>query len=144
MFSWWLTIKAKNVKIPKMNHKHEAQPSRGTKRKEIRNKQLQNKRMHLFTQISIMDFPILIHWVSPFVFQGVSGVFFSFFSICNGNVCYECRLMRRLIKVCNVCLCPTKVTPGLYGLKQLQEITALEESVEKTTGRLKPVANPRS
>ena len=76
----------------------------------------------VLTQISRTDFPILIHWVSPFVIKGVSGVFFFHIcSTCNWNSCKQTvktlirrRITRRLIKVCTVCLCPTK---GLYSVK---------------------------
>ena len=56
--------------------------------------------------------------------RGVRCIFFQFCSICMWNSCKQtvktlirCRLMRRLIKVWTVCLCPTKGTPDLYGLK---------------------------
>ena len=75
------------------------------------------------THICLMDFPILINWVSPFPFLGVSGVLFQFYSILNRNSCKQTvktlirpRVLRRLIWVCTVCLGPKNGTAGLYGL----------------------------
>ena len=49
---------------------------------------------------------------------------FQFCSVFNWNFCKQtvktlirCHIMWHLIWVCTVCLCPTKVTPGLLGLK---------------------------
>ena len=72
-----------------------------------------------------MDPSILINWTSPFPVLGVSGVLFHFYSISNRYSCQQTvktlirrRVLRRLIWVCTVCLCPKNRTLGLYGLKQ--------------------------
>ena len=50
------------------------------------------------------------------------------------------RILWRLIWVCTVCLCPTKRTLGLYGLKILKN-TADEEKASKITQHAKSAAN---
>ena len=71
-----------------------------------------------------MDLSILIKWTSPLSIWGVSGVLFHFYSISNRYFCKQTvktlirrRVLRRLIWVCTVCLCPKNGTLGLYGLK---------------------------
>ena len=58
------------------------------------------------------------------VFKGCKVVFFVFNSYFNRKFCKQTmdtlirrRVLRRLIWVCTVCLCPTKRTPCLYGLR---------------------------
>ena len=53
-------------------------------------------------------------------------VFFIFIQILKENSASKqwrpmigCRILRHLVWVCTVCLCPTKRTLGLYGLKSL-------------------------
>ena len=66
---------------------------------------------------------ILINWTSPFPILGVYGVFFHFYSISNRYSCWQTvktlirrRILRRLIWVCTVWLCPKNGTLDLYGL----------------------------
>ena len=54
----------------------------------------------------------------------MSGVFFYFYFICDSISCEQTaktlirrRVLRRLIWVCTVCLCPKNGTLGLYGLR---------------------------
>ena len=71
-----------------------------------------------------MKFPIIIGMTSLFQILGVLGEIFHFFSNSNRKFCEKtvetlirrCRILRRLISVCAVSLCPTKRTLGLYGL----------------------------
>ena len=78
------------------------------------------------THICLVDFSILINWTSPFPILAVFGVRFHFHSILNRYSCQQTvktlirrRVLRRLIWVCTVCLCPKNGTLGLYGLKYL-------------------------
>ena len=70
-----------------------------------------------------MYFPILINWTSSFQISGLLDGIFYFYSNFKRNFCKQtvknlirCRVLRRLIWFCTVCLCPTKRTLGLYGL----------------------------
>ena len=65
-------------------------------------------------------FAILVVRTSLFQIFRVLGVFFPFNSNSNRTFCeetVEMNVLRHLIWVCAVCLCPTKRTIGLYGLK---------------------------
>ena len=86
---------------------------------------------------------ILVSTINPFVLNGIShssqldqsisilrviGWYFSFFSNFNRTFCKQTvetlirrHIMRRLIWVCTVFLCPTKRTLGLYGLKSKEQ-----------------------
>ena len=71
-----------------------------------------------------MNFPISIERTSLFQILGVLGGIFHFYSNSNIRFCEQTvetlirrRIMRCLIWVCAVCLCPTKRTLGLYGLR---------------------------
>ena len=62
-----------------------------------------------------MEFPILINWTYPFPFKGLLGSIFYFYSIFNRTFCKQtvenlirCRVLRRLVWVSTVCLCPIK------------------------------------
>ena len=77
---------------------------------------------------------ILMNRTIPFPILGVSGVHFHFYSILNRYSCKQtmktligCRIPRRLIWVCTVCLCPKNGMLGLYGLtcKSLNDICNL-------------------
>ena len=76
------------------------------------------------THLYRMEFPSIINWSSPFPFQGMMGGIFHFFPSNFDRKCSKqtvqtpirpC-ILRRLIWVCVVCLCPTKWKLGLYGL----------------------------
>ena len=63
---------------------------------------------------------------SFFSFQGCLVYFFHFYQVFDRNSCeqtvetlFKRRILRRLIWVCTVCLCPKNGTPGLYGLNSL-------------------------
>ena len=69
-----------------------------------------------------MEFPTTINRSSPFPNKGVLGVFLCVFFSLNFNRGF-CKqtvkfliIMRCLIWICTVCLCPTKRTLGLYGI----------------------------
>ena len=69
------------------------------------------------THLSRMDSPTLIRRTNPFTNLGVLGGILCLFSNSNRTLCKQIldtmirrRLVRRLIWVCNVCLCPTKRT----------------------------------
>ena len=72
-----------------------------------------------------MDLPTHINWTSPFLLKGFLCAIFHFnphFDRIFGRQMVETlirrRVLRRLIWVCTVCLCPTKRTlVGVYGLK---------------------------
>ena len=71
-----------------------------------------------------MEFPIIINWTSPFPFQGLLGCILSFYQNSNRTFSKQTvetlirsRVLRHLIRVCTVCLCPTKKALGLNGLK---------------------------
>ena len=72
-------------------------------------------RLIQLTHICVVDFPILINWTSPFPILGVSGELFHLYSILNRYSCKQtvktlitCRVLRRLIWICTVWLCPKK------------------------------------
>ena len=78
----------------------------------------------LLTHISRMELTTLTNWVSLFLFKGLLGGSFHFYSHFNRIFCMQTvktlirrHVLWRLIWVCTVCLCPTKRTLGLYGLK---------------------------
>ena len=72
------------------------------------------------THLSRMEFPTIINWTS--LFPLVGGVIFHFYS--NFNRTFYKQTVNsgdpdqtpHLIWVCTVCICPTKRSPGLYGL----------------------------
>ena len=83
------------------------------------------------THICPVNSSILINWTRPSPILGASGILFHFYSISNRNYCWQTvrnycwqtvktlirrRVLRRLIWVCTVCLCPKNRTLGLYGL----------------------------
>ena len=69
-----------------------------------------------------MECPTLIKLTNPFHFQGFSGDIFYFYSNFN-RIFYECnsvetpvrRVLQRLIWVCTVSICPTKVRCAYMG-----------------------------
>ena len=78
------------------------------------------------TYLNLMDLPTIINWTNPFPILGVLGVIFPFYSNFGTIFCKQTvetlirrRVLRRLIWVCTVCLCPTKRTLGLYGISTL-------------------------
>ena len=80
--------------------------------------------LFVLTHICLVDPSILINWTSPFPNLGVSDVLFHLYSILNRYSCQQTvktlirrRILRRLIWVCIVCLCPKNGTLGLYALK---------------------------
>ena len=75
------------------------------------------------THICPVDYSILINWSSPFPILGVAGVIFHFYLIFDRNSYKQTvktlirrLVLRRVICVCTVCLCPKNGTLGLYGL----------------------------
>ena len=75
------------------------------------------------THICLKTFPSLSIGQVCFSFKGCLVYFFHFYHIFDRNSCEQTvytltrqRIMRRLIWVCTVCLCPKHETPGLYGL----------------------------
>ena len=67
-----------------------------------------------------MEFPISISRTSRFLILGVLGGIFHFYSNSYRTFCEQtvetlirCRVLRRLIWVCAVCLCPTKKEDGV-------------------------------
>ena len=71
-----------------------------------------------------MYFPTLIKWTSPLPIVRLLGVIFHFYSNFKRIICRQTvenliqrHIMWRLIWICSVCLCPTKRTLGLCGLK---------------------------
>ena len=67
----------------------------------------------ILTHMCLVDPSILIYWTSPFPILGVSGVLFNLYSISNRCSRWQTvktlirrRVLRRLIWVCTVCLCP--------------------------------------
>ena len=61
-----------------------------------------------------------LYWMSSFL--GLSGGIFRVYSNCDRTLCMQTldtlirrRILRRLIWVCTVCLCPIKRTLGLCG-----------------------------
>ena len=70
-----------------------------------------------------MNLPTLISWMSPFPILGMLGSIFIFSPNLDRVFCKQTvktlirrHVLWRLIWVCNVSLCPTKRTLGLYGL----------------------------
>ena len=69
-----------------------------------------------------MVFPPSINWTSQFPILGLLGGVFHFYSNFKRNFCKQtvenlirgC-VLRRLIRFCPVCPCPTKRMRGLYG-----------------------------
>ena len=79
-----------------------------------------------------MDFPISIDRTSLFQILGVLGGIFHFYSNSNRKLCEQtvdtlvrCRFFQHLIWVCTVCLCPTNMTLGLYGLDVSKQLRPL-------------------
>ena len=77
-----------------------------------------------FTHFSHMDFPIPINWTSPFMFLGLLGGIFHFYSKLKRTFCMQteetlnrCCVLWHLIWVCAVCLCPTKRMLCFYGVE---------------------------
>ena len=80
----------------------------------------------MLTHFCRMYFPILINWVNLFIILGLLGGIFHFYSNFKRNFCQQtvenviwCHILGRLIWVSTVCLCPTKMMLGLYGLKDV-------------------------
>ena len=73
---------------------------------------------YFLTHLCQMDFPISINRTSSFPILGLLGCIFRFHSNFKRTFCMQTveSLIRRLIGVFAVCLCPTKRTLGLYGL----------------------------
>ena len=76
------------------------------------------------THLSGMELPTVINWNSPFLFQGMLGGIFHFYSKINRTFCKQTvetlirrGILWRLVWVCIVCLRPTKWMLGLYGLR---------------------------
>ena len=78
------------------------------------------------THLCRMEFPTVINWSSPFLFQGMFGGIFHFYSNFKRKSCKQTvetpirrRVLGRLIWVCTICLhvCPTKRTLGIFGLE---------------------------
>ena len=90
------------------------------------------------THLSRMEFPTSINWTNPFPFKGLLGCICLLYSNFKRTFFKQTvetlirrRVLWRLIWVCNVRLCPTKGTLGLYGLRVLSSsftIIALRES----------------
>ena len=83
--------------------------------------------MFFLTHLIQMEFPTVILWNSPFLFYGILGGIFHFYSNFNRTFCKQTvetlirrRVLRRPIFVCTVCICPTKRMLGLYGLNIAQ------------------------
>ena len=77
----------------------------------------------LITYLCRMYFPILINKTSPFSILGLLGVIFHFYS--NFDIIFCMQTVENLIRriwLCTVCVCPTKRTLGLYGLRPSKEI----------------------
>ena len=80
-----------------------------------------------------MNFPISIDGTSLFHILGVLGGIFPLYSNSN-RIFYEQtvetlirrRILRRLIWVCAVCLCPTKRTLDVYGLTSFGKVIKCE------------------
>ena len=78
----------------------------------------------LLTHICLVDPSILINWTSPFSILGVADVLLSIFIIFFYRNSYKqtvktlirYHILRHLIWVCTVCLCPKNGALGLYGL----------------------------
>ena len=92
-----------------------------------------------------MDPSILINWMSPFPILGVSGVRVHFYSSSNRNSCRQTvktlirrHVVRHLIWVCTVCLCPKNETLGLYRLN-IQNTLKLELTKDLTMAPLSEV-----
>ena len=91
------------------------------------------------THFSLMDLPTLTSRMSPFPIKGMLGGTFHFFPNFNKPFCKQtvkilirhC-IIRCLIWICTVCLCPIKRMPGLYGLKHLY-IARSSETVQIPT-----------
>ena len=82
-----------------------------------------------------MEFPIIINWTCPFIFQGLLGCIFHFYQNSNRTLCKQTvepmirhHVQPCLIWVCTVYLCPTKRMLGLNGLK---DNIKLAKNVEK-------------
>ena len=76
----------------------------------------------LLTHLCLMD-PTIINWTNLFRSKGLLGSMTQFHSNFESSFCKQTvealvrlRILRRLIWVCTVCLCPTKRTLRLYGL----------------------------
>ena len=79
----------------------------------------------ILTHLYRMEFPTVINCNSPFLNVGCWVVFFIFIQILMEHsaakqtveTLIRRRVVRRLIWVCTVCLCPTKMTLCVYWLK---------------------------
>ena len=88
-----------------------------------------------------MEFPTLIYWISQFPFLGLLGGIFLFYSNFNRTLCKQTvgtlvrrRILRRLVWVYTVCLCPKERTLGLNGLNKclLERFIALSLSLSQS------------
>ena len=82
-----------------------------------------------------------INWTSQFQFLGLLGCISQFYSnfdraFCNNTVetLIRRRFMRRLIRVCTVCLCSITRTLGLYGLKARVQLDSGTRSLNINLG----------
>ena len=66
------------------------------------------------TNICRIEFPSLIYWTGQFPFEGLLGGSFIFKQTVETLI--KRRILRRLVWVSTVCICPTKKTLGLNGL----------------------------
>ena len=79
-----------------------------------------------------MEFPIVINWTSPFPSKGLLGGIVHFYSNFNrtffkqtAQTLIRRRILRSLMWVCAVCLCPTKRAQGLNELRPNTKKTIL-------------------
>ena len=72
-----------------------------------------------------MEFPKIIKWTSPFLFEGKLGSKFKFHSNLKSTFCAQAvknlikhHVLLHLIWFCTVCQCPLKRMLGLNGLNE--------------------------
>ena len=73
------------------------------------------RNLAILTHLSLMDLPTIINWTNQFQILGVLGAIFHFYSNFDRIFCKQTvetlirrSILRRLIWVCFVCLCPQK------------------------------------
>ena len=110
-----------HVHSPSLASLRDAQKTELLWSRAIHEKYIHGKRL---THLCLMEFTTLVNWTNLFRVLGVLGSKCQFQLNFKSTFCRRTvetlirrRVLRRLVWVCTVCLCPTNRTLGLYGLR---------------------------
>ena len=120
--SFTITLVYKEVSITRKCHNYRPQTNPRHHEEETQNTDTHTTTL-ILTHLSQMEFRLLSVGSVHFRFKSCWVGFFSFYSIFIRTFCKQRvenlirrRVVRRLIWVCTVCICPIKSTLGLYGV----------------------------